>query len=58
MDIFDGLHAEGQTIIVVTHEDHIAKHCRRVIELRDGQIVRDTGDGGNAPRPASEAATT
>ena len=58
MDIFDGLHAEGQTIIVVTHEDHIAKHCRRVIELRDGQIVRDTGDRGDAPRPAPEAATT
>ena len=57
MDIFDGLHAEGQTIIIVTHEDHIAKHCRRVIELRDGQIVRDTGDRGDAPRPAPEAAT-
>ncbi|MFQ5805786.1 MAG: ABC transporter ATP-binding protein [Phycisphaerae bacterium] len=45
MAIFDSLHAEGQTIIVVTHEDHIARHCRRIIKLRDGQIMSDTGDG-------------
>jgi len=45
MAIFDSLHAEGQTIIVVTHEDHIARHCRRIIKLRDGQIVSDTGNG-------------
>jgi len=41
MDIFDALHAEGQTIIIVTHEDHIASRCHRVIELRDGQVRRD-----------------
>ncbi len=45
MVIFDRLHAEGQTLIIVTHEDHIARHCKRVIKLRDGQIVSDTGDG-------------
>jgi putative ABC transport system ATP-binding protein len=45
MVIFDRLHAEGQTLIIVTHEDHVARHCKRVIKLRDGQIVSDTGDG-------------
>ena len=65
MAIFDGLHAENQTIIIVTHEDHIARRCRRVIKLRDGQIVSDTGNGrgqsGPAaaePRPAGETAAT
>ena len=44
MAIFDRLHAEGQTVIIVTHEDHIAAHCRRVIKLMDGQVVLDTSE--------------
>jgi len=41
MAIFDSLHAEGQTIIIVTHEDHVASRCRRVLKLMDGRVVRD-----------------
>jgi putative ABC transport system ATP-binding protein len=48
MRVFDRLHDEGQTIIIVTHEEDIARHCRRVVRLRDGRILSDTGDG--APR--------
>ncbi len=44
MEVFDRLHAEGQTVIIVTHEDHIAEHCRRVVRLMDGQVVLDTTD--------------
>jgi putative ABC transport system ATP-binding protein len=42
MALFDALHASGQTIILVTHEDDIAAHAGRHIVLRDGQIVEDT----------------
>jgi putative ABC transport system ATP-binding protein len=45
MEVFDSLCAEGQTIVIVTHEDHIARRCRRTIKLSDGQIVSDSGNG-------------
>lgn len=41
MKLFDELHSEGQTIIMVTHEDEIAEHCHRVVRLSDGQVVED-----------------
>ncbi|MBC8233617.1 ABC transporter ATP-binding protein [bacterium] len=41
MEIFDRLNQEGNTIIMVTHERHIAQHSRRVIHLRDGLIEED-----------------
>ncbi|MGH8397161.1 MAG: ABC transporter ATP-binding protein [Gammaproteobacteria bacterium] len=42
MAMFDDLHKHGHTIIVVTHDQNIANHCRRVIRLMDGQIQSDT----------------
>jgi putative ABC transport system ATP-binding protein len=36
------LHADGQTVIMVTHEPEIADQCRRVVRLRDGRIMSDT----------------
>tara|TARA_B110000858_G_scaffold175732_1_gene209323 strand:+ start:7777 stop:8478 length:702 start_codon:yes stop_codon:yes gene_type:complete len=42
MQLFDDLHAEGHTLIVVTHEDEIAKHCHRVVEMKDGKIFNDS----------------
>jgi len=41
MSMFDSLHDEGQTIILVTHEDNIARHARRTIRLCDGEIETD-----------------
>lgn len=41
MLLFEELHRMGNTIIVVTHEDDIAQHARRVIHLRDGLIERE-----------------
>lgn len=41
MALFDQLHNEGQTIIMVTHEEEIAKHCHRVVRLSDGKVLED-----------------
>jgi putative ABC transport system ATP-binding protein len=42
MSLFDELNRQGNTIVLVTHEEDIAGHARRVVRLRDGQIVDDT----------------
>lgn len=41
MALFEQLYAEGNTLIVVTHEEDIARHARRVVRLRDGLIESD-----------------
>ena len=41
MSLFDRLHENGNTIVLVTHEPDIAKHAHRVIQLMDGKIERD-----------------
>ena len=41
MDLFDQLHSKGNTIVVVTHEDDIAKYAHRIIRLRDGLVESD-----------------
>jgi putative ABC transport system ATP-binding protein len=41
MQVFHRLHAEGQTIVLVTHELDIAAHALRVVTLRDGRIASD-----------------
>ncbi len=41
MAIIEGISAQGNTVIIVTHEEDIAKHARRIIRLRDGLIETD-----------------
>ena len=41
MKIFDELHRSGNTIILVTHEDEIAKYSNRIVRLLDGKVVSD-----------------
>jgi putative ABC transport system ATP-binding protein len=42
MKLFDSLHEKGNTLIVVTHEKHVADHAQRILRLSDGDIVSDT----------------
>jgi putative ABC transport system ATP-binding protein len=41
MEILDGLHQAGRTIVMVTHEHDIAEHAKRIITLKDGNILKD-----------------
>lgn len=40
--LFDQLHRDGRTIMVVTHETEVASHAKRVIRIADGKIIEDT----------------
>ena len=42
MKLFDELHDQGQTILIVTHESDIAAHCQRVVRLEDGLVASDS----------------
>jgi putative ABC transport system ATP-binding protein len=41
MKLFDELHKQNQTIIIVTHEAEIAEHCQRIIRMEDGHVAED-----------------
>jgi len=63
--LFDELHRAGQTIVMVTHESHVAAHARRIVRMLDGRICSDlpveqdelvparAAPGPSAPPPAS-----
>lgn len=40
MKIFDHLNKEGKTIIMITHEEEIAKHAKRIVRLKDGEMQK------------------
>jgi putative ABC transport system ATP-binding protein len=48
LDLFDELHQRGRTIIMVTHEEDVAKRTQRILRMRDGVVVDDS------PTPASQ----
>ena len=45
LQVFDRLNSEGKTIFLVTHEAHVADHCRRTIVLHDGRVQSDERRG-------------
>jgi putative ABC transport system ATP-binding protein len=50
MMLFENLHKQGNTIILVTHENDIAQHAHRVIFIRDGKIASDQATQ-KSPKP-------
>jgi putative ABC transport system ATP-binding protein len=42
MKLFNEIHANGNTVILVTHEEEIAEYAHRIIRLRDGVVESDT----------------
>ncbi len=45
MDLFTELAREGQTLVVVTHDEQVAAYARRTIRMRDGRVIEDTVNG-------------
>jgi putative ABC transport system ATP-binding protein len=41
LELFDDLHRQGQTIIMVTHEPDVARHAKRIIRMKDGRVQSD-----------------
>ena len=58
LQLFHTLHGDGGTIVIVTHDEDVAQHCQRILQLHDGRLVRDaevskaavpSGGGEDAP---------
>jgi putative ABC transport system ATP-binding protein len=54
MALFDQLNSRGNTIVLVTHEEDIAAHARRIVRLRDGKITHDAQNDRARPAAAAE----
>ncbi|MBI5536477.1 MAG: ABC transporter ATP-binding protein [Deltaproteobacteria bacterium] len=52
IELFQQIHRDGRTIVLITHDQHIAQHCGRILRMEDGRIVSDRG----VERPLDAAA--
>ena len=60
LDLFDDLNSAGRTLVVITHEEEVAEHAKRVVRMRDGRVrsdVRVAGPLGPPPRRRVRAVT-
>jgi putative ABC transport system ATP-binding protein len=56
MALFDELNGRGNTIVLVTHEEDIAAHARRIVRLRDGKVREDLPNDRSRDRSRAPAA--
>ena len=54
LQLLKDLHARGKTVIVITHDREVASHADRLIEIRDGEIIHDSGRSATAADAAIE----
>ena len=54
MDIFKKMNESGKTVVMVTHEPDIAEQTKRILVMRDGQLVSDESSGGKTDYAAIE----
>lgn len=52
------LHGQGKTVIIITHDAEVASHAERLIEVRDGRIIHDSGVPSESPSPYSPPASS
>ncbi|HEX3622953.1 MAG TPA: ABC transporter ATP-binding protein [Acidimicrobiales bacterium] len=58
LTLFGRLNTEGRTVVLITHEAEVAEHAKRVIRLRDGQVIEDRRQAPvNGPPPKYEVLT-
>jgi macrolide transport system ATP-binding/permease protein len=53
MALLKQLHDQGRTILLITHDEQVAAHAERIISLRDGKVISDSGEG-RRDRPLAE----
>ncbi len=58
MALFTDLHRQGRTIVMITHENDIAEYASRVVELRDGSVIRDQRQRPRLPSVSSNTVTS
>jgi putative ABC transport system ATP-binding protein len=54
MELFEHIWRENNTVILVTHEEEIAQHARRIIRIRDGRIESDMPTDSRVVVPSGE----
>ncbi|HEY1095715.1 MAG TPA: MacB family efflux pump subunit [Alphaproteobacteria bacterium] len=58
MNLLKNLHAQGRTIILITHDEHVASHADRIINIQDGRILSDSHPQGALPAGPPPAITS
>jgi putative ABC transport system ATP-binding protein len=57
LTLFDGVNASGRSLVVITHEEEVAAHAKRVLRMRDGRIVSDARHAAVTDLPPRLAAS-